>query len=158
MDVPCQRETKKELEKTKVNVEIPPCQACSSRSGRCALRMRAFTKSILQISTSPLWTSICALWSLVQEKCVLARDGDKFVCVSHIPRRPLRPAAPSHTLKLWGDIPDLEAAGGPKSLPPKIPGIPQDCLRPLESRWISWIQKILEWQSGFRASMCWHKT
>ena len=35
--------------------------------------------SILQISPSCLCPSISALWSVVQEKCVLAWTGDKFV-------------------------------------------------------------------------------
>ena len=42
--------------------------------------------SILQISPSCLCPSICALWSVVQEKCVLAWTGDKFVplCLRNI--------------------------------------------------------------------------
>ena len=59
IDAPCQRETKKELEETKVNVEIPPCQACLSRSGRCALRMRAHEVYLANIYISSLDQHLC---------------------------------------------------------------------------------------------------
>ena len=120
--------------------------------------------SILQISSSSLWTSVCALWSVVQEKCVLAKTGtnlSKFCLRNLHPKEAIEAIGHPHleVVERHSRLEDREAAtrwGGPKSVPPKIPRIPHDCLRPPESGWISWIQRILEWQSGFRASI-WHQ-
>ena len=162
-DVPRQRETKKKKEpgKLEADVEIPSCQD-SSTAARQDTRRR--------IEDAPLSCKylylvfgrasvLCDL--LCRKNASLHGQGTNLspsVCVAYIPRRPLRPSA-TRTLRSWRGIPDWrteklpQGSAVPKSVPPKIPGIPHDCLRPPESGWISWIQRILEWQSGFRASL-----
>ena len=123
-----------------------------------ALRMLLYLANIFILSFWPE-SVLCDL--LCRKNASLHGQGTNLspsVCVAYIPRRPLRPSA-TRTLRSWRGIPDWrteklpQGSAVPKSVPPKIPGIPHDCLRPPESGWISWIQRILEWQSGFRASL-----
>ena len=158
---PSKRNKEEGAGKLEADVEIPSCQD-SSTAARQDTRRR--------IEDAPLSCKylylvfgrasvLCDL--LCRKNASLHGQGTNLspsVCVAYIPRRPLRPSA-TRTLRSWRGIPDWrteklpQGSAVPKSVPPKIPGIPHDCLRPPESGWISWIQRILEWQSGFRASL-----
>ena len=75
-------------------------------------------------------------------------DGDKFVqlllCVTHIPRRPLRPSA-TRTLRSWRDIPDWK-----KVVCPKIRAFPksQEFPPPLSETSGIWVDILDSKDSG----------